>query len=311
MEAVFSRFAPKLILVIISFAYLGCAVTPESRFPNAYKQKDQFQSIDLVVDVLVASDIKGKDIGIDRSKQQTMIDAVVSQLTSDFDARGINLTLVHSGYGLLFEPASNEKYVISEDGIASDELFESAIYQPQESPWGSKEAIAFLKAGQLYAPLANDKDYPEPESPEDSVNQEKSKKVKKKKRRAVYGAKPKPKPLVADEFPLFLDKSNNRYVMFAQAKLFEVPTSKVVGSAIFTGLLSAALTGGMYVYSSAPATGTEVDLILFDTQKKRIIWQNSAAGNNDLTHASNTVKVAASPFPGKPSSAKKSVTENF
>lgn len=282
------QFFIKAFCILFIVTLWGCANTPKSRFAKLYDEYDHTQNIDLVIDVLVRSDIKGGEVGVDPEKQKQLLNIIEGELKSAFESRQMTLTKRYSGFGLMYKPVESAPHVFATGKESTGENFNAPVGEPFDSAWRSPESVAFLEKAMAYAPHASYKK-------EEVKKAAPATKGKKKVRRRATGTIPP--ALTKENFPVHLNGSTSRYVLFAQANLTEVGAFKTAGSAVATALLSAALTGGMYIYSSAPVTGCEIHLVMIDTRDHKIVWHNTLRGRG-LKQANQTVKAAISPFPG-------------
>jgi hypothetical protein len=274
-------------LIALMIILSACAVTPQKRFPEFYAKTAHPENIDILIDTIILSDLSGSDIGVDRAKNQVAMTLIKSGIDKSFTDRGFKPNIVLNGNGLTYEMNEKEKYFYATDWTSSEEEYTGPIFSEEDKKWGGEDIRKFLIKLDTQASL------PPPK---------KSKSVSKKSRSAKKSQSQKIKPqdtftpiTTEDVPPAILELPSNLFV-YARLTGAEVGMSKTVGTAVATGILSAVLTGGMYVSSSAPASGSNLKVIVFDKSSLQVVWHNSAPGTKfDTVHKIPEAVLAAFP----------------
>lgn len=248
-----------LVLVILSVALCSCAVTPQKRFSEFYERPSHPENIDVVIDTLVLSDISGSDVGVDRAKNEEALPFVDAAVKQSFAARGFKPNLVFHGNGATFRKNEKTDYVYAIDWDGTGEVYEGPSFHDQESMWRSEEVQTFLHRLEDHAKDANKK-------------QKKSRSSSSKKVRELVP------PLTAEEIPASIMSMPSNLFVLVKVSGLEVGKGKTIGTALATGILTAALTGGMYVQASGPVSGSQIEIIVFDKSQSRVVWHNVGQG---------------------------------
>ncbi|MFT7558963.1 MAG: hypothetical protein ACI93R_000866 [Flavobacteriales bacterium] len=238
----------RYILVLLLGVFIsGCAVTPKTRFSEFYKEGADKKHIDLIIDTFIVSDIKGSDIGVNKTKNQEASELVRKGVIELLEERGYTVNLAYIGNGISYERSDKQQYVYSEEWESIGEEYKGPVAKSASDPWVTDESQIFLKRLIKRGKAANV--------------------TVADKRRLVPRIKP-------EEIPEFVNNLPSRHLMLVSLSAGEVGSGKSIGTGILTGVLSAALTGGMYVYSSTTVSGSTIDITLFDKETSRISWNN-------------------------------------
>lgn len=248
-----------LAFVVLSVALCSCAVTPQTRFSEFYERPTHAEKIDVVIDTLVLSDISGFDVGIDRAKNEDAMPFVEAAIKRAFSERGFKPNLVFHGNGTTFRKNEKTNYVYANGWAGTEEVYEGPTFGEQESMWGREEVQAFLHRLEDHAKDANKK-------------QRKSNRSASKKKRELVP------PLTAEEIPASIMAMPSNLFVLVKVSGTEVGKGKTIGMALATGVLTAALTGGMYVQASGPVSGSHIEVIVFDKSESRVVWHNAGQG---------------------------------
>lgn len=263
-------------LVVLAIALCSCATTPQNRFAEFYEISQHSENIDVVIDTLILSDISGSDVGIDEAKNLEAMPLVEAAVQHSFTARGFKPNLVFHGNGATFRKDEKTNYVYATDWTGTERTFEGHIYAEHEQTWANPDVQTFLHRLSDHAKDANKK----PRKASSSG----------RKRRALVP------PLTADEIPQAIMAMPSNLLVFVNVSGAEVSKGKSVGTAVATGLLTAALTGGMYVQASAPMSGSQLEIIVFDKQQSRVVWHNVGQGQR-YTEVAKAMDAVMKTFP--------------
>lgn len=256
-----------LFVIFTTLAIVSCAATQEKRFPLVYEDTQKAQKLDVVIDTIVYSDIEGGDVGFNKEKNALVLQTVEESVKSNFASKGYEVNFVRLGNGLIHTPIENEKskFVVSVDGKSTGEDWPGPSTDGENDPWVTDEAREYLRKLISHAQYAS------------AIKSTTKTKIK---IRAENAFKQQSKPAHLLDLPTGV-------LGVVHVRVSEVGMDKTVGSALLTGILSAALTGGMYVYSSAPVTGLQYDLVIFDFETDKVLWQKSYSGNGNIKSVAN------------------------
>ncbi len=277
-------------LVIINLVVLlvcGCVSHTEARYPEIYKDIKKAETMDLVVDAVVYSDIKGKDIGIDLEKNKKLREDIEKYLKLELTAKGYQINSFNIGSGLFHSSCCVEKnesqkseeikFVVSEKGISTDQQWLGGAMDINGDPFTTEETINYFNSLFEYAKFSG-----------------------LRKRKTEIGQK------LGEHFqhlnkPDVLDNFSTGVLGLVKVQVSEVSTEKkVVEAIVFTAALGIALSmgdlsGGAYVAVPVPAKDVNYRFLLFDLEKEEIIWYREIfqAGGVDSAEKAieNTVKL--------------------
>lgn len=268
------------IVLILVVALSSCAVTPTTRFSEFYERPSHPESIDIVIDTLILSDIAGSAVGVDKAKNEEAMLLIEPAIKQSFADRGFIPNLAFHGNGTTFKGDEKTHYFYATDWTSTQEVYTGPVYSEQNQLWGSAEVQTFLHRLLDHAKDANKK----PRKKERVSNNSS------KKRRQLVPA------LTPNEIPAEIMSMPSNLIVFVNFSGTEVGKGKSIGTAVATGLLSAALTGGMYVHASAPVSGSHLEIIVFDKSKSSVVWHNFGPGQR-YTHVSKGVETIMKAFP--------------
>lgn len=249
-----------MILLILTS---GCSVvTPKSRFAEFYERESYPKDIDIVIDTLILSDISGSDIGVNRQKNMEAMSIIESTIKKSFSDRGYAPNVVFHGNGAYYTLDDKSKYFYSEGWESTDEVYNGPVLAEHEALWGDEEVRVFMRRLLEQAKVAN----------------KKVTKNKKKRQRRNQNKEDIVPPITRGEIPASIMALPSDLFVLVNLSGGEVSAAKSVGTGILTGALSAALTGGMYVYVGTSVSATNLEVVVFDKTQSRVAWHNLAQG---------------------------------
>jgi hypothetical protein len=237
-----------LAVVLLTALVTGCASTPKTRFSEFYARPDK-QSMDVVIDTLVLSDIAGSAAGYNKEKNDEAMKAVETAVTKAFADRGYDINIVYAGSGLIHQKKPDAEYYISEDWRSTDIAWHGPAPQGEQDLWATAEGTQFLQRLLARAHDANKQSSSRRKQPEPPISQ--------------------------DEIPQWVHDLESDFLVLVSAQGIEVSAGKSVGQAVATGLISALLTGGMYIHTSYSVSRSDIDIAVLDlTAEPRVVWHN-------------------------------------
>src|SRR5688572_28417562 len=109
-----------LLIYIVCLLTASCATSTTDRlFPNYREQVKTMGSVDVLVDVVIASDIDGSDSGIDLEKHQTIAKDLTADIQGILLDKCYKLNVFHTNGGLFVENPENKKLVSTETALNS------------------------------------------------------------------------------------------------------------------------------------------------------------------------------------------------
>jgi len=249
-------YHPRLLLTSI---LLICASnSTKKNFSAFYERAAVTQDLDIYLDVTYYSDIKGKMPGINKSENETVVLAAKDRISYILKRHGHHANFVHTGYGVFHEQPDDhsKKIYFSVGGVATQEEFNEPITLQGSSSLAERVTIDSINSIYPWAKY-------------------KSKLIK----------QPPSTPLTSDLLAPTIKQLDNNTLTVIKIKIGEVSTSKSVGSALLTGLLSAALTGGAYVHTSAPASGSQLEVMTIDTTTAEPLFYKTVQGTGKSVNA--------------------------
>ena len=242
------------LLLMIVFAS-GCSMTPSKYFPKFSDQAKEIKDIDIVLDVFIESDIKGESVGIDEAKHEQALVLAEKTVIKEFEKRGYKPNIVYSGYGLMFENDQEKSYVYAKNGKSLNVAFDG----PKKCDYGDKWLAGPIK--KFFKGIVETA--------------------------SSLGSKDRRKPAVKyaysfDEIPDLVEDLPSDYLAIVHVDVVEVGSGETHGPGMATGFLSAALSGGLYVYSNSYSTASNVNFAIFDMSEDegRLIWSTREKGGN-------------------------------
>ncbi|NKB75791.1 MAG: hypothetical protein GKR96_01810 [Gammaproteobacteria bacterium] len=242
-----NRFFQCSMTLIIAALLTGCVTTNGlTQFPEFAGHAKNINEIDVVVDLTILYDLRGKDLGIDLKDHQLTMDEMESEIRTGLEGRGYNANFIFRGYGLSFEQDPDITYTLAEDGKSIDQPFEGFEDSNERKTWASDEMKQFYKL------LTENLSGPETE-------------------------------ITPDQIPQVVRQLEGDHFAYVRVNIGEVGGGKTAGLMIATGVLTAILTGGLYIHTSGAASNTVMDFSLVDIANNNIVWQNrGGAGKSEL-----------------------------
>jgi hypothetical protein len=259
----------KSILLCICIALTACAASPAKRFPDFAENAKSITSVDVVIDILIKSDIEGAEIGINKEKHDLALSQAKETIEKALAKRGYDTNIAFAGYGLTFSSKGEETYVFSKDGKSTGVPFNGPLPPKENTQWGEQNTRDFMT--NLLQSAAGFNATPG------------------KSQHAPY-------VFSKSQIPSHIDELPSNVLIFIQVEVEEVGMGKTIGSALLTGVLSAALTGGLYVYSSAPVSGSVAQVAVMDVESGAVLWHNSIRGGN-TDYIQSSLEKSLKPFP--------------
>lgn len=288
-----------LIKIIPIVAMLSaCAVTSKQRFPEFVQAAKTNKNIDVLVDVMVYSDIEGDDVGINPEKNRNALDKAVTAADKALRAKGFEPNFVFKGSGLFFKAKEDANYVLTDTKEVKEENDESDFNQSQDSTY---EAVEEYSANKPFLGPQSLGYIGEWSAPETSSFLQSFFQAAKLMNTQQDNEEAKQKQITSfssDQIPQVIKQGSAPMLVVMQASVGEVSGGKTAGSAILTGLLTGILSGGAYIYSSAPVSGHTADLAVLNTRTGKIMWQDSRRVNGGIKSIKLGVTGVVNAMPG-------------
>lgn len=261
------RFTSALILFLI-FAFLSACASSIQRFPDFREVAKQNTTIPIVLDLFVYRDMAGTDRGVDFELTQRSIDSAILRLEEDLGEYVYKINLITSLNGLAHEIKDDKEYLITEGWKPTGEPYEHIDLKETNDAWYTEENRKFLNALRSTAREINARA---------KIDQsEAEKKLVEKNNKSPDKQIPLLSNLAVPS--IIAEDSEYDVVMFVLIDGYFQSTGKYIGQSLLIGGVSAALTGGALIASSA---GTQVvaDIIVFDKKTKKILWHGTKPGS--------------------------------
>jgi hypothetical protein len=260
-----------LVLLISTVVTVGCTTTPKTQFSEYYQVESHSPNVDVIIDTIVLSDISGDDIGINKEKNEVAYNLVNESVPSIFAVRGYSPNILHSGNGSYLEIENDTQYFISEDFESTDVPYTGIEKTENNKVWVDESVNAFIKRLTEFAPHAH-------------------------KKQQSTRSKKKIEPITIDEIPESIMQLPNDTLLLIRAYAGDVSTGKSVGVGLATGLISAVLSGGMYIHVAVPISGSRIEIIAFDKKTAKIVWHNTIRAG-DYKRLDKSIEMAMTLFP--------------
>lgn len=263
-------------LILATLVISGCAgLTPQKRFPSFSEQIQHVKNVDIVMDVTILSDIEGSKLGINKENNVKTLEKMKQTLTTELKKRGYQPNFLFSSNGLLLEQPEEKQFFYSKDFSSTGEAFDQPMTENKNSDWLKEENKKFFTKAIKMAKAKN------------SSNRSKSKKAVK---------------MTYADIPENVKALRSDLLVLVKGSVGEVGMDKTIGSSILTSVFTAVLTGGAYIYASAPVSASTMDIAIIDLKKPAVVWHNRTKGGDTATLNSALVS-AITPLPTKSNEA--------
>lgn len=257
-----------ICLVFLSLAFVtGCAITPKTRFAEFYERPSHPKTIDVVLDTIVLSDIAGSDIGFNVEKNTEAVKAVSESVPNLFASHHFQPNVIFQGNGAFYDWPEDREYFYCNDFRSTGEPYLQSILPSEDAPWADPEVRGFMKRLVERAQVAN-----------------------------LKNSNKKVPPIEPEEVPAYIKSLPSDYFAFVSVTGGEVGAGKSFATGMLTGLLTAALTGGTYIYVGTSVSGSRVDVVVFDKTRSSVVWHNGGQGGR-YTKIRRGLETLMQPFP--------------
>jgi len=258
------------ILLLLSIAVLsgGCATSPKEKFAGFYDRPQHERDAKVLFDTLIFSDIKGKDVGINKKKNEEARGLVEKAVIDELTKRNYVVDTIYHGSGLSFEKTEGKNYVYSEEWQSTGEDFKGPDAQKEKDLWVSDEGRNFVR--QL---ISRGRQLSEVDK-----NKTETKAIK-------------------ITVPEFIDTLPSDQLIFVHVTGGEIGMGKSVGLGVLTGAISLAASGGTMMYSSTSKSGSAIDIVVFDKQAGDVVWHNHVPQGQRYKYIAQSMDVAFKDFP--------------
>jgi len=269
-------------VMLISLALSACAGS-RLRFPDYNETVKSQPTISTIVDVFMYRDIKGDEYGYNELVNKEAIDEALNQLDVFFRERGFQVQSLASLNGLSYERKEEKSYVVSEDWESTGVKYPELVLDQPELPWLTSENREFVISLKQTAREINAR---RKQKHAESIVLEKA------AAEGIENKRPFSK-LAFDE--QLLSESESDIVLFVLAEGRYQKLGKYLTTGAATTLAASALTGGLFL-TAPPGSYTQVDVVAFNKNTKKILWHGKAVGEGRKA-VSNGIKKALSEYP--------------
>lgn len=136
---------------LVSLAFLvSCASKPEppaamERYPDFYKSGVGEASVDVIIDSIVLSDLKGSALGYNKYKNTEIQEIAYDEVVGQLKHRRFEVNLLNESNGLYFETENDIQYVYSEEFKSLGVTYGGPDFSDINNPWNSEAAIGFIQ----------------------------------------------------------------------------------------------------------------------------------------------------------------------
>lgn len=247
-----------LLLLLVAVVSLGgCSTSLQHRrFPDFYAAP-ALDAIDLIVDVIVANDLEGKDVGMDLARNRATAEHVLERTTGTLRNAGYDVNAARSGYGLtwltIFEPTW-----LVENGKQTSTPYTGPPADASD-PWTDNEARNFL----YMLSLTGRTRYRDATS--DAAHEQ----------FAALAHMPEPRAFA---------QLQTRYLMLMYVVVYDAAAIKELGSTVATVAATAAqlMSGTNFLVVPAfPDSSTRVEATLYDRETETVVWASRQVASDD------------------------------
>lgn len=295
-----------VVAFVCSLSIISCAGTPApgSRFPDFAEKAKRISSIDVVLDLVIGSDIQGPVPGINLEQHRLIAKSARAEIKEILEDKGYAINSFHVNGGLFIDwdkasDSAADSADAPETSIPADDSGEpntdgrGAKYADLDAAEAGKETPIYVfttnnqssgeaVTGPFLDPSAEPWTHSEVTRFLIGLQQQSDNFYNHKT------AQGKPAPsLVLEQVPDSLAGLNSDALMIVRISAAEVSAGRSVGVSILTGLASAIISGGTFVSVTTPLDGHFSEVMIVDTDDREILWYNILAhqGNNLSNYA--------------------------